>query len=213
MIKKIKTDLCVIGAGSGGLSVAAGASQLGAKVVLLERGEMGGDCLNYGCVPSKALLAVGNIVKERGRFLTNGSLFRGEKPVMWSPVERTALAEAEIEYHEHKSTQIWVKFPIIKSEISSLKRANAVIWTTTPWTIPGNRAVAYGEGLNYVVCEIKEITENSFLKLGERLLVAEALLDAVTEKCGVTRTSIVTEIEGLNWWPMATEIQGLTSYL
>lgn len=62
MIKKIKTDLCVIGAGSGGLSVAAGASQLGAKVVLLERGEMGGDCLNYGCVPSKALLAVGNIV-------------------------------------------------------------------------------------------------------------------------------------------------------
>ena len=143
-------------------------------------------------------VAEGNIVKELGKFLTNGSLFRGEKPVMWSPVERTALAEAEIEYHEHKSTQIWVKFPIIKSEISSLKRANAVIWTTTPWTIPGNRAVAYGEGLDYVVCEIKEITENSFLKLGERLLVAEALLDAVTEKCGVTRTSIVTEIKGLN---------------
>ena len=143
-------------------------------------------------------LAEGRIVEELGKFLTNGGLFRGEKPVMWSPVERTALAEAEIEYHDHKSTQIWVNFPIVKSELSSLEKANAVIWTTTPWTIPGNRAVAYGEGLNYVVLEIKGITEGSSLKLGERLLVAEALLDAVTEKCGVIRTSIVGEIKGSN---------------
>ena len=101
-----------------------------------------------------AYKAEGRIVRELGKFLLNGGLFRGEKPVMWSPVEKTALAEAEVEYHDHKSTQIWVRFPVINTEIEALKNGYAVIWTTTPWTIPGNRAIAYGADLEYAVVEI-----------------------------------------------------------
>ena len=69
----------------------------------------------------------------------NGLLYRGSRPVMWSPVEKTALAEAEVEYHEKQSPTIYVKFPIANGPDD----ASVVIWTTTPWTIPGNRAIAY----------------------------------------------------------------------
>jgi isoleucyl-tRNA synthetase len=83
------------------------------------------------------------ILAEIYRVADAGLLYRGEKPVMWSSVERTALAEAEVEYKEHKSTAVWVKFPIVKAADPDLIGANIVIWTTTPWTIPGNRAIAY----------------------------------------------------------------------
>ncbi|MEO0613955.1 MAG: class I tRNA ligase family protein, partial [Pseudomonadota bacterium] len=81
------------------------------------------------------------IVAELLKFVENGLLYRGSKPVMWSPVEQTALAEAEIEYHDHQSTTIWVKFPLRTGDFAG---ASIVIWTTTPWTIPGNRAICYG---------------------------------------------------------------------
>ena len=89
--------------------------------------------------PSEAAIA-GEICK----FLLNGALYRGLRPVMWSPVEKTALAEAEIEYHDHTSTTIWVRFPVITPSVPALEGASVVIWTTTPWTMPGNRAVAAG---------------------------------------------------------------------
>jgi isoleucyl-tRNA synthetase len=94
------------------------------------------------------------IVREIHAFALNGGLYRGAKPVMWSVVEKTALAEAEVEYKEHKSITVWVKFPVVKTPVKELEGASVVIWTTTPWTLPSNRAVAYGEEIEYGVFEI-----------------------------------------------------------
>lgn len=91
------------------------------------------------------------IIEQLGDFLLNGSLYRGQKPVMWSVVEKTALAEAEVEYKDHTSDSIYVSFPVIETSLPILRNAVAVIWTTTPWTLPGNRAIAYGEDINYTV--------------------------------------------------------------
>jgi isoleucyl-tRNA synthetase len=105
------------------------------------------------------------IVGEILKFATSGQLYRGAKPVMWSPVEKTALAEAEVEYEDIVSTQIDVGFEIVESAVPELVGAYAVIWTTTPWTIPVNQAIAYGPDIEYVLVEAG----------GKRLLVAEAL--------------------------------------
>ena len=95
--------------------------------------------------------AEAQIVREIGKFLMNGGLYQGAKPVLWSVVEQTALAEAEVEYHDHISTTVWVRFPGARHPADpSLGGAAAVIWTTTPWTLPGNRAIAYGEAIDYV---------------------------------------------------------------
>ncbi|WP_395019634.1 isoleucine--tRNA ligase [Dongia sp.] len=126
------------------------------------------------------------IAAEIGKFLMNGGLFRGSKPVLWSVVEKTALAEAEVEYKEHTSDTIWVKFPIVKAPAKELEGANVVIWTTTPWTIPGNRAVAYGDNIDYVVLEVTSTGEGALVKAGERLLVAEALKAAFEESAKIT---------------------------
>ena len=90
------------------------------------------------------------IVAELLKFADAGQLYRGAKPVMWSPVEKTALAEAEVEYEDITSTQIDVAFEIVESPIPELVGAHAVIWTTTPWTIPVNQALAYGPEVEYV---------------------------------------------------------------
>ena len=94
--------------------------------------------------------AEGTIVSELMKFAESGQLYRGAKPVMWSPVEKTALAEAEIEYEDIVSTQIDVAFEIVESPIPELVGAHAVIWTTTPWTIPVNQAIAYGPEVEYI---------------------------------------------------------------
>ena len=96
--------------------------------------------------------AEATIVGELLKFAESGQLYRGAKPVMWSPVEKTALAEAEVEYEDITSTQIYVAFEIIESRIEGLKGAKAVIWTTTPWTIPVNQALAYGPEIDYAIC-------------------------------------------------------------
>jgi isoleucyl-tRNA synthetase len=98
--------------------------------------------------------AEATIVSELMKFAESGQLYRGAKPVMWSPVEKTALAEAEIEYEDIVSTQIDVAFEIVESPIPELVGAHAVIWTTTPWTIPVNQAIAYGEDVKYCTVEI-----------------------------------------------------------
>ena len=85
------------------------------------------------------------IAGELGKFLMNGGLYKGSKAVLWSVVEKTALAEAEIEYHDHTSDTVHVRFPVLKSKNGKLDGAAIVIWTTTPWTMPGNRALAYGK--------------------------------------------------------------------
>ena len=88
------------------------------------------------------LASEGAIAHEILKFLLNGALFRGLRPIMWSPVEKTALAEAEIEYHDHTSTSIWVRFPIVQTQVRELEGASVVIWTTTPWTMPPTRTSA-----------------------------------------------------------------------
>ena len=98
--------------------------------------------------------AEAQIARELMKFAANGTLYRGSKPVMWSVVEKTALAEAEVEYEDYVSDQVWVAFPVIRSNSEALRGrgdARIIIWTTTPRTLPGNRAIAYSEKLTYVL--------------------------------------------------------------
>ncbi|MBJ26115.1 MAG: isoleucine--tRNA ligase [Alphaproteobacteria bacterium] len=129
--------------------------------------------------------AEAQIVREIGKFLLNGGLYRGSKPVMWSPVEKTALAEAEIEYHDHTSITIWVRFPIIKTDIIDIEEGSILIWTTTPWTIPGNRAIAFGKGLLYAVIEVISVRESSGAIEGEKLFLAQELLPKICSEIGI----------------------------
>ncbi len=124
------------------------------------------------------------IAAEIGKFLLNGALYRGLRPVLWSPVEKTALAEAEVEYHDKKDTAIYVRFPAAEDDLAG---AAAVIWTTTPWTIPGNRALAVGAELEYCLVTVEEIAPGSLAIPGERLIVAAELLDAFARATGISR--------------------------
>jgi isoleucyl-tRNA synthetase len=136
------------------------------------------------------------IAGEIGKFLMNGSLYRGLRPVMWSPVEKTALAEAEIEYHDHVSPTLHAKFRILKVGAADLVGADVVIWTTTPWTMPGNRAVAYGAEIDYALLHVEGLAEKSYLKVGDRLLVALPLLPQFEKDAGVGTHSIKRVIKG-----------------
>jgi len=122
--------------------------------------------------------AEATIAGEFMKFVMNGLLYRGSKPVMWSVVEKTALAEAEIEYQEHISPTIFVKFPI-RTGKSSVAGASIVIWTTTPWTIPGNRAIAYSKDIAYGLYEVKAVSDGASSKPGDRLILSDALADNV----------------------------------
>jgi isoleucyl-tRNA synthetase len=124
-----------------------------------------------------AFAAEAHIVRELHKFVMNGLLYRGSRPVMWSPVEKTALADAEVEYHEKSSPQIFVKFPVLKGA-EMFGESAVVIWTTTPWTIPGNRAIAFAPTLAYGVYEVVAAATDSFARPGERLLVSDALAAA-----------------------------------
>ncbi|MFT7106358.1 MAG: isoleucyl-tRNA synthetase [Yoonia sp.] len=114
------------------------------------------------------------IAEEFQKFLMNGTLYHGSKPVMWSPVEKTALAEAEVEYHDRQSDAIWVNFPCTKGP-AGFERAKVVIWTTTPWTIPQNRAICFGPNISYGLYEIIGRPEECWATIGERLLLADNL--------------------------------------
>ncbi len=135
------------------------------------------------------------IADEFMKFLMNGSLYQGSKPVMWSPVEKTALAEAEVEYHDLTSHTIWVRFA---PQNGALDGAAVVIWTTTPWTIPQNRAVSFGPTLAYGVYRVDALGENSTAKVGELLVLGDALAEGVMKSArveGFTRLRDVTADE------------------
>ena len=125
------------------------------------------------------------IAEELMKFAANGLLFRGSKPIMWSVVERTGLAEAEIEYHEHESPTIWAKFPVIEDK-GNFKDASVVIWTTTPWTIPGNRAISYSKRIEYGLYEVTAAENDFGPQAGERLLFAKSLAEGCAEKAKLT---------------------------
>jgi isoleucyl-tRNA synthetase len=141
--------------------------------------------------PSEAVIA-----EEIGRFLTNGSLYRGLRPVMWSPVEKTALAEAEIEYADHVSPTLWARFPITQAAAPDLIGASLVIWTTTPWTIPANRALAVNPELDYALVHVGAAAEGSLLRVGENLVVALKLLPDLAKDAGLGAHNVVRVLKG-----------------
>ena len=122
------------------------------------------------------------IAGELMKFAMSDQLYRGSKPVMWSVVERTALAEAEVEYHDVESDTIWVKFPVLKAKADDLSGAFVVIWTTTPWTIPGNRAVAYSSRIPYGLYQVVDAENDYGPKPGEKLIFADALAEESAKK-------------------------------
>ncbi|UWR40539.1 isoleucine--tRNA ligase [Phaeobacter inhibens] len=160
------------------------------------------------------------IAGEFQKFLMNGTLYQGSKPVMWSPVEKTALAEAEIEYHDHKSHTIWVPFEVTPAKTPSLslqpaadesndlddielsrksRNARVVIWTTTPWTIPSNKAVAFNPTVNYGLYEVLEAEDDNWAKVGETYYLADSLADDVFEKarCKARRLAKASNFDGV----------------
>lgn len=134
------------------------------------------------------------IAREIHKFVANGGLYKGLKPVMWSTVEKTALAEAEVEYKEHKSITIWVKFPVKETKADALKDASVVIWTTTPWTIPSNRALAYGEEIAYGVYSVDAVAEGSKATIGDKLVLADALAEEVQKQAKIEQLTKLASV-------------------
>ena len=163
----------------------------------------------------------GVIARELMKFAETGQLYRGSKPVMWSVVEKTALAEAEVEYQDYTSDAITVKFPVAKHDTAhsrsvikrlfdlvalvaseshpgqkvseadfhaeqSLDDAAVVIWTTTPWTIPGNRAISFSNRIEYSLVKVTEAPEGNWLGVGEKLIIATKLIETVMKAAKVT---------------------------
>ncbi|MDO5529980.1 MAG: isoleucine--tRNA ligase, partial [Paracoccus sp. (in: a-proteobacteria)] len=144
------------------------------------------------------------IAAEFMKLLMNGALYQGSKPVMWSPVEKTALAEAEVEYHDHTSHQVWVRFPVASAgELpgnggacmnTDLLDASVVIWTTTPWTIPQNRAVAFGPDIDYGLYRVDALGEGSTARAGETLVLADPLAEGVMAAAKVEAHSRIRDV-------------------
>ena len=144
--------------------------------------------------------AEAQIARELMKFGANGTLYRGSKPVMWSVVEKTALAEAEVEYEDYTSDQVWVKFPVATVDLESATdrdatalainltdwRASVVIWTTTPWTLPGNRAISFSPKIDYGVYRVTEAPADNWTKSGDVLILANKLADEVFKQARVT---------------------------
>lgn len=143
-----------------------------------------------------AFAAEARIVDELGKFLLNGGLYKGSKPVMWSVVEKTALAEAEVEYHDHTSTTIWIRFPVAKATTTAIEDASIVIWTTTPWTMPSNRAVAFGADFDYCVVEVKDVDGMSLAVPGEKIILVKEAVEAVCAEAKITSYEIVDTFKG-----------------
>jgi isoleucyl-tRNA synthetase len=133
--------------------------------------------------------AESQIARELMKFAANGTLYRGSKPVMWSVVEKTALAEAEIEYEDYTSDTVWVKFPVAADAFKDnreLASAAVVIWTTTPWTLPGNRAISYSPKIEYGLYEVVDAPMENWAKLGDRFILADRLAIDVFRQARVT---------------------------
>ena len=139
-----------------------------------------------------------SIVEEFHKFLMNGDLYMGSKPVMWSVVEKTALAEAEVEYLEHASPTIWVSFPILNGA-KDLSDANILIWTTTPWTIPANRALAFSSKFEYGLYEVSSVEEGSLASAGKIIIISSAMKENVENaaKINLNFLKSIKSLEGL----------------
>ncbi len=130
--------------------------------------------------------AEAQIARELMKFAANGTLYRGSKPVMWSVVEKTALAEAEVEYEDYTSDTVWVKFPVTSPAHGALAGASVVIWTTTPWTLPGNRAISFSPKIAYGLYKVTDAPADNWAKSGDLLILADALAESVFKQARVT---------------------------
>ena len=149
-----------------------------------------GDFDNY--YTTMSYNAEAQIVRELGKFLLDKSLYQGFKPVLWSTVEKTALADAEVEYMDHTSNTIYTAFKIKKTDQTFLKDCNIVIWTTTPWTIPANKALAFNNSIEYSVVEIQELED--FNK--SKIVVATKLLESLIKSCGISDYKVIKNFQG-----------------
>ncbi len=131
-----------------------------------------------------AYAAEAAIARELMKFAANGTLYRGSKPVMWSVVEKTALADAEVEYEDYVSDTVWVKFPVVSA--GNLAGASVVIWTTTPWTIPGTRAISVSPKIEYGLYQVIDAPADNWAKVGDRFLLADKLAIDVFRQARVT---------------------------
>ncbi|MBY0533028.1 MAG: isoleucine--tRNA ligase [Xanthobacteraceae bacterium] len=150
--------------------------------------------------------AEATIANELMKFAANETLYRGSKPVMWSVVEKTALAEAEVEYEDYTSDMIWVKFPIKELNIietsgggnakkrADMNAASVVIWTTTPWTIPGNRAVSYSSRIEYGVYEVTAAPSENWAKVGDKLILAKKLAESVMKAARAEKYELLWDV-------------------
>src|SRR4051812_6377281 len=143
--------------------------------------------------------AEAQIARELMKFAANGTLYRGSKPVMWSVVEQTALAEAEVEYEDYTSDTVWVKFPVTRAALESAATedatalafnlvswgASVVIWTTTPWTLPGNRAISFSPKIGYGIYRVTEAPADNWAKTGDTLILADKLAADVFKQARV----------------------------
>ena len=170
------------------------------------------------------------IADEFMKFLMNGSLYQGSKPVMWSPVEKTALAEAEVEYHDLTSHTVWVRFRVVSGQLGNgvelwmrpasgdkparlsmeakptpehLVGAKVVIWTTTPWTLPQNRAVAFNTEIEYGQYEVRAVGENSTARPGERVIVADKLAEAMFTSAKIESFVRLGDVPSSDLWGLA----------
>jgi isoleucyl-tRNA synthetase len=152
--------------------------------------------------------AEAQIARELMKFAANGTLYRGSKPVMWSVVEKTALAEAEVEYEDYTSDQVWVKFPVARAAVETPGDNDAtelavnlvnwgtsvVIWTTTPWTLPGNRAISYAPKIAYSVYRVTDAPADNWCKPGDTLILADKLAADVFKQARVAGYEKVQEV-------------------
>jgi isoleucyl-tRNA synthetase len=183
--------------------------------------------------------AEAQIAREIMKFAANGLLYRGSKPVMWSVVEKTALAEAEVEYEDYTSDTVWVGFPVRTirngaradarraAEMSGenpqdveatgevfdeLRAASVVIWTTTPWTLPGNRAIAFSSKVDYGLYRVTEAAHDNWAKPGALYILADRLASDVFKAARVQNFERVRSIDPHDieacWHPLAERIPG-----
>jgi isoleucyl-tRNA synthetase len=137
--------------------------------------------------------AEAQIARELMKFAANGLLYRGSKPVMWSVVEKTALAEAEVEYEDYTSDTVWVKFPVANGN-DDLANASVVIWTTTPWTLPGNRAVSFSPKIKYALYKVTDAAPDNWAKFGDLFILSENLAGEVFKQARVAAYDKIADV-------------------
>lgn len=150
--------------------------------------------------------AEAQIAREIMKFAETGQLYRGSKPVMWSVVEKTALAEAEVEYEEHTSDTIYVAFPVTMSlglspAVEQMDGASVVIWTTTPWTIPGNRAISYSRKIAYGLYRVSAAPEGNWAKSGAKYIIAKNLAESVFKAAKVESFELLADLDPAELFP------------